>query len=186
VLPAFDDDARFYVAPAAFMAAGGLYAVFDSDSNPEALADLARLWLLPGRQGIGIILLRSGERVEVPWQASTLLFMEDAAALPRALQEALVYTIDVSALSGATLRAFVASRLAGTPAEIEELIDALAGGMEAAGVATRQSAARAARYIRDRAAYAGEEFALTRELVASAIAFGAASFEEPTRLRRAA
>lgn len=171
VVPAFDEDARFYVAPSPMVAIGGLLVVFDGDSDHAALGQLARLWLVPGRHGTGILLLRSGERIEVPWRAATVLFGSNAGALRSALREGLVYTIDVAPLTGTTLRAFLSRRLLNPETFHETAIDAIADGLERGGIATRGAAARATRYLLDRASYEGGSFVLTQGMLHQATQF---------------
>ena len=171
VVPAFDEDARFYVAPAPMVAGGGLLAVFDGDSDRGALEQLSRLWLVPGRHGTGIMLLRSGERIEVPWRAATVLFGSNAGTLRSALGEGLVYTIDVAPLTGATLRAFLSRRLLSPETFHDAAIEALADGLERGGIATRGAAARATRHLLDRANYEGPAFTLTQGALHQAMQF---------------
>lgn len=181
VIPAYDEDARFYLAPTPFKACGGVLAVLDGAANPEALADLARLWLVPGRHGTGILLLRSGERIEVPWRACTVIFGAAAATLPDALRDTLSYRIDVGTLTGSGLRGFLRERFAGTLDERDT--DVVASALEHRDV-TRPAAAQASRYILDRARYEGDAFVLTYELAEHAAAFACTG---PVRtLRRAA
>lgn len=182
VLPAYDEDARFYLAPTPFKACGGLLAVLDGAANPDALAELARLWLVPGRHGTGILLLRSGERIEVPWRACTVIFGAAAAAIPDALRDTLSYRIDVGPLSGSALRGFLAQRFADSPIDADGA-EIVASALEHWDV-TRSAAAQASRYILDRARYEGDGFVLTDALAEHAAAFGCTG---PVRtLRRAA
>jgi len=152
VRPAFDEDARFYVAPPPLMAFGGILAVFDANTEPAALADLARLWLVPGRQDCGTILLRSGERIEVPWRAGTLMFSGDGSGL-EAVPGRVAYRIDLSAPSPAMLSALLAARLA--PLAVAGLAERVAEALASAGAGTRGAAARASAYLLDRATYQG-------------------------------
>lgn len=182
VLPAYDEDARFYLAPTPFKACGGLLAILDGAANPEALGDLARLWLVPGRHGTGILLLRSGERIEVPWRASTVIFGASGATLPDALRDTLAYRIDVGPLTGTALRGFLAQRFAGSAID-ERACEIVASALEHWDL-TRLAAAQASRYILDRARYEGDAFVLTDELAERAAAFGCSG---PVRaLRRVA
>jgi DNA-binding MarR family transcriptional regulator len=167
VLPAYDDDARFYVAPKPFAASGGLLAVLDSSTDLAALASLARLWLIPGRYATGIVLLRSGERLEVPWSAATVLFGEDPA-VPEAVAAAVTYRVDVSALTGEPLQRYVAARL--DPAVFSEnAITAACALLEQSGCGTRRAAGLATRYLSNRAAYEGAAFTIKRSLLEQAI-----------------
>ncbi len=187
VTPAYDEDARFYLAPPPLSAFGGLLAVFDADADPVQLAELARLWLLPGKQGIGVVLVRSGERIEVPWRATTLVFATDVEALGAA-GAAAPYRVDIAALGPAALRGVLSTRLrALAPGEgfIERLAEALAD----AGVETRVAAARAARYLLDLAAYEGAPHGLDTA-VGRAVAYAEGAPQRPAagarRPRRAA
>jgi hypothetical protein len=185
VVPAYDEDARFYLAPLPLAAYGGVLAVCDAASDAAALADLARLWLVPGRQGAGILLLRSGERIEVPWHAATILFGATPASLPHALHGALVYDVDVAAIEGASLVAFLSARLDMDRFD-ENVVAQLAERLTAEGNATRTAAADAARYLLDRAAYEGAAFAANDAVLESAIAFATSVGASAQRLRRAA
>lgn len=175
VVPAYDEDAKFYVAPAPLVAYGGLLSIFDAASDPEALGELVRLWLVPGRHGSAVLLLRSGERIELPWRAATVLFGATPAALPAPLRDALFYAIDVSELSQASLRQFLLQRLLNAEVFTADVIDRLARGLDREGKATRTAAAGLARYVRDRAEYAGAAFVATPEFVEDAIGFIVAS-----------
>ncbi|MBI5285730.1 MAG: hypothetical protein HY874_11610 [Chloroflexi bacterium] len=174
VLPAYDDEAKFYLAPVPLAASGGLLCVADCGVNLPALADLARLWLIPGHDGAGIMLLRSGERIEVPWRAATVLFGVTPDMLPMASRHAATYGVDIAALAGGALAEFVARRLPaptfpdGTPAIV-------AGLLERSGLGQRGAAAQTCRYLRDRARYEGAEFALTPEALQQAVAFAGAA-----------
>jgi hypothetical protein len=183
VLPAYDEDARFYVAPLPMSAHGGLLAVSDAAANPDALVALARLWLIPGRYDTAILMLRSGERIELPWHAATVLFNPDANTLPAALASALLYRIDVSAIAGATLPAFISRRLISPQAFPEDVISALSALLARAG-ATRQECAAACRYLQDRAMYEGSSFEATLAGLNDAVSFATAAF--PTAARQAA
>lgn len=190
VRPAYDDEAKFYLAPEPFAARGGVLSVMDSLSDAAALADLARLWLIPGRQGTGIIALRSGERIEVPWQAATILFSVDAArspgreGLPPAVRDAVAYETDIAELRAEAAEPFLARRLSGEafpPASVT----ALAGLLGSDGLRTRTAAARAARHLRDRAAYEGAGFKLTPEVMRTALDFAAGQDRPAAGLRAA-
>jgi DNA-binding MarR family transcriptional regulator len=184
VRPAYDEDARLYLAPPPLMAFGGILAVLDADAERAALADLARLWLVPGRQEQGTILLRSGERIEVPWRAGTLLFSADGRGLD-ALPGRIAYRIDLSAPSSEMLTAFVADRL--NPLGIAGLAERTMAALAEVGAATRIAAARAASYLLDRAAYegsaAGIDAAITDAVAASS---GSGPRPVPRRNERAA
>jgi DNA-binding MarR family transcriptional regulator len=167
VLPAYDEEARFYVAPSLFAASGGLFAVLDGDTDLAALAGLARLWLIPGRYGTGIVLLRSGERLEVPWSAATVLFGE-RPAVPQALAGAAAHRVDVSALAGEPLQRYVAARL--DPAVFgEKAITAMCMLLEQSGCGSRRAAAMATRYLSSRAAYEGPAFTIRLPLLERAV-----------------
>ncbi len=171
VVPAYDDEARFYMAPMPFAACRGLLAVLDSAADPGALADLARLWLLPGRHHTGVMLLRSGERIEVPWRAASILFGATAAMLPSGLREALTYDIDIGMLAGEALIQFLTNRLPDPGLFPPESIEATARLLERCGLTTRICAANTAAYLRDRAAYTGLRFALDPATLERAIDF---------------
>jgi DNA-binding MarR family transcriptional regulator len=171
IVPAYDDEAKFYVAPPACAAWGGVLCVMDSASNPAALAELARMWLLPGRQGAGILRLRSGERIEVPWRSATVLLSATPEVLPAAVRDAVTYFIDISELGGAALAAFVERRLSGADAHPERVSAALAAMLEEGNLATRAAAARATQFLRDRASYEGAGFSLSMPVLTQAVDF---------------
>lgn len=187
VTPAYDEDARFYLAPPPLIAFGGLLAIFDADADPAQLAEMARLWLVPGKQGTGVVLIRSGERIEVPWRATTLLFAADGDALGAA-GAAVAYRVDIAALGPAALRGVLSARL-GAVAAGESFIERLAGALADAGADTRVAAARAARYLLDLAAYQGVGGGLDAA-VGRAVAYAEAAAPRPAastrRPRRAA
>lgn len=183
VVPAYNEDARFYLAPLPLAAYGGVLAVCDASSDVSALADLARLWLVPGRHGVGILLLRSGERIEVPWHAATVLFGATPVSLPHALHPALVYDVDVAALEGAALVAFLSARLDDERFP-QTTVTTLASMIEQRDP-TRTAAADAARYLLDRAGYEGVAFRASDDVLEAAVAFASAS-EAPSVVRRAA
>jgi DNA-binding MarR family transcriptional regulator len=169
VLPAYDDEARFYVAPMPLSACRGLLAVFDCETNPAGLADLARLWLIPGRHYKGVLMLRSGERIEIPWRAATLLFGDARAALPAALRSAVSYSIDVSALDADTRPLFLNLRI-GSKLSLGANAS-LAGLLERRGMTTRVASAQVCQYLGDRAAYEGATFALDESTIQEAVDF---------------
>jgi hypothetical protein len=179
VLPAFDEEAKFYVAPAPFAACGGLLVVLDADSNPAGLAELARLWLVPGRHEAGVIRLRSGERIEVPWHASTLLLGATAAALPAHLRVGLVYMLDVSDLRDEALTAFIALRLPERAFFPAAVINALAEALARSGVATRARASRATLYLRNRVAYTGIPLSVDTDTLRRAVDFASSGDPGP-------
>jgi DNA-binding MarR family transcriptional regulator len=186
VLPPFDEEARFYLAPAPMLAFGGVLALCDAhQSHQEVLREFARLWLAPGRMGMGIMLLRSGERIEVPWRSSTLI-MSDDAWLAEALFGAVAYRIDVSALHGDSLARFVGARLSDRGIFDEAAVSRLAGLLGDAGLASRHAAAHAARYLRDRCTYEGDEFETSDAVLRAAVEHAAGTAHRPTDLRRAA
>lgn len=191
VRPAFDDEAKFYLAPTPFAARGGILSVMDSLSDASALADLARLWLIPGRQGAGIIVLRSGERIEVPWRAATILFNTETAgrraeeSLPAAVRDAVAYETDITELRAEAAEPFLARRLSGaafSPAAVTALAELLLRD----GPQTRTAAARAAHYLSDRAAYEGAGFRLTPEVLQQALDFTGRAGDGPAAGLRAA
>lgn len=141
VIPAYDDEARFYMAPMPLAASRGLLAVLDSAANPGALADLARLWLLPGRHHTGVLLLRSGERIEVPWRAASILFGATAALLPSGLRDALTYDIDIGELADDALVQFLTIRLPDASLFPPASVEAIARLLERRSLATRTGAA---------------------------------------------
>jgi DNA-binding MarR family transcriptional regulator len=169
VFPAYDDEARFYVAPMPLAACHGLLAVMDSDANPAGLRELARLWLIPGRYHVGVLVLRSGERIEVPWRAATLLFGPAAPVLPPALKAAVSYGVDIAQLQGETLAAFLTIRLEDTAVFPVHAIATIVGLMERRGLTTRTAGASVARYLRDRAAYQGASFSLDESILERAL-----------------
>jgi hypothetical protein len=180
VVPAWDDDARFYLAPTPLKASGGLLAISDCDS--ETLAELVRLWLLPGRAGCGVVLLRSGERIEVPWRAATLLLSQGELPLGARLTDAVLYRIDVGELAGDILRAALQRRL--LPIGIDRgICDTLASALESRGLASRTAAALACRYLLDRAAYEGDAFTLTADIAGQAMDFATRELP-PLELKR--
>ncbi len=182
VLPAYDDEAKFYLAPIPLAASGGVLCVADCGVNPSALADLARLWLIPGHEGAGIMLLRSGERIEVPWRAATVLFGVTPAILPMASRHAATYGVDISALPGGALVDFVARRLP-EPTFPGETPAIVAGLLERWGLGRRAAAAQPCRYLRDRAAYEGAAFALTPEALRQAVEFAGVAALAPADQR---
>ncbi len=175
VTPAYDEDARFYLAPMPLVACGGLLAIFEADQEPAHLADLARLWLVPGRHGVGITLLRSGERIELPWYASTLLFASSVDRLREGSGDVLSGVIDISTLCGEHLRALLIARLEGLPSMPSETIDQLATLLEAAGGSTRAAAAAAAAYVAGRASYEGDAFTPSQRTIEQAAAVASPS-----------
>ncbi len=170
VVPAYDDDARFYVAPPPLTATGGLLSVTDAAANPRALIDLARLWLIPGRHRKGIVLLRSGERIEAPWRTATALIGTTPEQLPEPARRAIGYAVDIGAVEGKRLVQFVARRLdEGTfPARA---VDGLVSRLESARLGDRAAAAAACAYLRDRAAYEREVFSASDAVLDAAIRF---------------
>jgi hypothetical protein len=183
VVPAYDDEAKFYVAPPPFSAWGGVLCVMDSTSNPEALAELARMWLLPGRQQTGIMMLRTGERIELPWRAATVLLNATSDALPAAARDAIAYQVDVSFLPAASLHSFIERRLGA--AFPEGFAAGMAAALEQSGLATRVAATAAAQYLRDRAGYEGAAFASSAEVLNDAVEF-AGRYAVPQQRPRAA
>lgn len=181
VQPAYDDEARFYVAPKPFAASGGLLAVLDSRNDPQALIDLAKHWLVPGCYGTGIMLLRSGERIEVPWHAATLLFAE----CDPALASSAMYRVDIAPLEAGMVEPYVASRL--NPELFNESAAiALARLLEQCGLANRSAAALAARYLNERAAYEGEAFGFRPSVLERAIDFASRGSVDAGEQRQAA
>jgi DNA-binding MarR family transcriptional regulator len=169
VLPAYDDDAHFYLAPTPLKASGGVLAAAASDES-QALDDLARLWLAPGMTGSGIVLLRSGERMEVPWHAATLLLSDAPLQAGGSVAPAILYRIDVAELRGDALRRWLRDRLSPLPVD-DAVVDLMATRLEEHSLATRGCASRAATYISDRAAYEGTDFRATPDVAGQAVAF---------------
>jgi len=186
VLPAYDEEARFYLAPLPFAAWGGILCVMDSASDPAALADLARLWLIPGRQRTGIVLLRSGERIEVPWRASSVLFNATDEVLPAGVRDAVTYRVDISELRGEAIETFVARRLDDTAVFPPSAVSAVAELLGRVGLVTRTQAASVAQYLRHRAAYEGPGFSLARTTLQQAIDFASNAPQRPAADLRAA
>ncbi len=180
VVPAYDEEARFYVAPPPLAASGGVFAVLDTSTASQGFADFASLWLTPGRCGTGIVLLRSGERVEVPWSAATVLF----CAAPNALRDGFAtlapYRLDVSGLEQGALGAYVTHRFRQRGLD-EGHAAALASLLMACQASTRVSVTYAADYIAHRAAYEGASFALSTGALQAAVEFAAR--QEPPRER---
>jgi hypothetical protein len=187
VLPPFDELARFYLAPAPMAAFGGVLALCDvQQSERQVLREFARLWLSPGRQGAGILLLRSGERIEVPWRATTLVMSEtpDVADL---FGGAVEYAVDATDIHGPALQAFLTQRLPDGEVFAEELVSRLAGMLASAELATRSAAAHAARYLRDRRAYESADFAASDAVLHAALQHASVASRRPAmRLRPAA
>ncbi len=170
VLPAYDDESKFYIAPPPFAASGGLLAILDAATHEGALADLARLWLIPGRRGTAVLQLRSGERIEAPWRAATALINVTPSMLPVTLRDAFLYAIDVATLDEGAIAPFLASRL---PESIiaTEAVTTFAATLADSGVRTRTQVALAAMYIRNRAAWEGSAFTITETVAARAVEF---------------
>jgi hypothetical protein len=183
VLPAYDDEAHFYVAPVPLAASGGVLSITDCGASAGTISELARLWLTPGRHGTGIVVLRSGERIEVPWRAATVLLDVAASDLPDAARRAIDYDVDASALADGALVSYISRRL-GDAAIPEQAAASVAELLKRTGLGGRRAAGDACRYLRDRAAYEGASFSLTPAVLEQAIDFAAR--EEPARLRRAA
>jgi hypothetical protein len=172
VTPAFDEDARFYLAPAPLVAAGGLLAICDApSSDPAALDSLARYWIVPSRRGGAVLLLRTGERIEIPWSASLLLFA-NIDELPATSAAAVQYTVDASAIAGGALRAFLSARLRGD-AFPPDAIEVIASLVERTGLATRAASAAVASYLRDCREYLGTEFAVSDQVLSAALQYAA-------------
>lgn len=184
VLPAHDEDARFYLAPAPFAASGGVLAILDAGSDPDAIGELARLWLIPGRQRCGIMLLRSGERIEVPWRAATVLFATRAEALPALVRDATAYGIDITEVSAEAMLSLIEARLGADAALASAAAEPVAAGLLIAGASTRAAAAAACRYLLDRRAYQGAGFSVTPAVIKRAVEFAGAV--TPGRARLAA
>jgi DNA-binding MarR family transcriptional regulator len=178
VTPAYDQEAKFYLSPRPFAACGGVLAVLDAEANPDALCDLARLWLIPGRQGVGIMVLRSGERIELPWHAATVLFdaSEDLAGV---LRDAVSYTIDISGLAADAIPDFVARRLPERTFP-SAVVNPVVRMLEQQPI-TRTMAATACRYLRDRASFEGTAFSLTRAIAEEAARFAGISVRRISR-----
>jgi hypothetical protein len=181
VYPAFDEDARFYLAPPPLTAFGGVLAVFDADTQTAELGELARLWLVPGRHGEAVLLLRSGERIDVPWRASTLLFAADAGGVAAAAGIP-AYQIDLAPLTAALLRQMLARRLTALDSTTS-LADQLSTALEANGLTTRRAAAMAARFLDDRAAYQGSADVIAAA-IPDAVAFVERALDVAAQARR--
>jgi DNA-binding MarR family transcriptional regulator len=172
VVPAYDQEAKFYLAPRPFAACGGVLAVLDAEANPDALCDLARLWLIPGRQGVGIMVLRSGERIELPWHAATVLF-NASEQFAGVLRDAVSYTIDISDLPADAVAHFVERRFPEGESRTAAM-HAVVRMLEQQPI-TRAMAATACRYLRDRALFEGTAFSLTPAVVEEAARFAGIS-----------
>jgi hypothetical protein len=184
VVPAFDEDARFYLAPAPLVAAGGLLALCDgASSDAAALDSLARNWIVPARRGGAVLLLRTGERIEIPWQAALLIFA-DIGDLPARAAAAVQYAIDASAIRSAALRGFLAARLTDGVFG-DDAIETIAEVIERTDMATRTAGAAVAQYLRDSLAYRGQEFVLSEQTLSAALQY-AATRQHSAPLRRAA
>ena len=186
VVPAYDEEARFYVAPPPLAASGGVFAVLDTSTASQGFADFASLWLTPGRCGAGIVLLRSGERVEAA------VVSGDGAVLrrtPRATRDALSalapYRVDVSALDGDSLTGYVTHRFRQRGLD-EAQAPALASLLLACQTSSRVSVTHAADYIAHRAGYEGAEFVLTTGVLQAAVEFAARQEPPQERALRAA
>lgn len=169
VFPAYDDEARFYVAPMPFAACHGLLAVMDSDTNPAGLGELARRWLIPGRDHVGVPVLASGERIEVPWRAATLLFGAAEAVMPSPLRGAVSYGLDIAELRSETMPAFLTIRLPDAAVFPTQALGRIVDLMKRRGLTTRAAGACVARYLRDRAAYEGASFSLDESILQRAL-----------------
>ena len=181
IQPAYDEEARFYLAPAPFSAFGGVLGFCDAhQSDREVLRDLARLWLAPGRYGTGVLLLRSGERIEVPWRAATFV-MSETEDVVAALNASVGYVIDARAIAGRPLQAFLTQRLPNGGAFPEVATSRLAGLLAGADLATRTAAAQAARYLRDLRTYTGDSFAVSDEALRAAVQHAANAVRQPRR-----
>lgn len=170
VVPAYDHDAKFYLASTPFAANGGMLAVIDADNSPPGLRDLTQLWLSPARHGVGIILLRSGERIEVPWRAAVVIFRAEVSAVAAHRSAATPYEVDVSRLRADGLVATLQRRLGASEA-CAAVAEPLAAALHQSGLATRSAAAAAATYITDRAAYDGASLGVTAALLSRAVEF---------------
>ena len=185
VAPAFDDAARFYLAPPPFAARGGLLAVLDSDESRRGLAHLARYWLMPGQRQTGVMPLRTGERIEVPWRAATVLLSVNPLSV-EALEDSLAYSLDASALGSEQLVQFLSMRLQPVASISGPTIESIAAILQRASVHTRPAAARAATYLRDRAAYEGDAFSVTPSALEATLSFAASASGVRSRQARAA
>jgi len=186
IVPAFDEDARFYLAPAPLTAFGGVLAFCDArQGDGEVLRELVRLWLSPGRLHCGVLLLRSGERIEIPWHATTLI-MSEAAGAAEALGTTVPYTLDVTRIVGGALAAFLAQRLVHGDAVPEPAVARLADLLTDADLATRPAAAYAARYLRHRSAYEGDAFSASEQSLQAAVQHAAIASRRPAASLRVA
>jgi hypothetical protein len=185
VVPPFDEDARFYLAPAPLVAAGGLLALCDAaSSDPAALDSLARNWIVPARRGCAVLLLRTGERIEIPWRAALLVFA-GIDELPAQTAVAVQYAVEASSIRGAALRGFLAARLGAGGAFAGEAVETIAELIERTDMATRTAAAAVAQYLRDCLAYRGPEFVLSEQTLSAALQNAAGRRRRPP-LREAA
>ena len=180
VVPAYDEEARFYVAPPPLTASGGVFAVLDTSPGAVGFVDFANLWLTPGRYGSGILLLRSGERVEVPWSAATVLFCTTQSAVREGLATLAPYRLDFSDLADAALVRYVGYRY-GQRGIDDAHAPALASLLLACQTTTRASVTHAVDYIAHRAAYEGSGFSLSTGVLQAAVEFAAQ--QEPPRER---
>ena len=172
VVPAYDEDARFYVAPPPLAAIGGLLCVIDAGMSLQTLVDLAQLWLTPGTHGVGVLMLRSGERIELPWRTATALIGVAPASLPEPVRRAVGYDVDVGRVEGHLLSLFLAHRLL-EPAFPESVIEHVASRLEKRALCTRAGASAACRYLRDRADYERDAFSPSPSVLDQAVEFAA-------------
>lgn len=173
VVPPFDADARFYIAPAPMTASGGILTICNgANSDPQALEHLSRYWLVPSAGGVGMLLLRTGERVEVPWGAAVVIFASPEE-LPISFAAAVAYHVDAAPLEAAALRRFLAGRLPANAAFTSAAVDGIARLLERVDLARRQPAAAVARYLRDRSVYEDVAFTLSDDALNGALRFAA-------------
>jgi len=184
VVPAYDEDARFYVAPPALAAIGGLLCIIDAGISPASLNDLAQFWLIPGGHGVGVVLLRSGERIELPWRAATALIGVAPLALPEPVRHAVAYAVHAGSLGDHLMSRFLARRLP-MPAFPESLIGDIASRLQRSDRCTRTTAAAACGYLRDRAAYEGAAFVPSPSVLDEAVEFAANAPANGSSLRAA-
>ncbi len=177
VVAAHDGDAHLYIAPLPFAATGGLFAVLDADAQSAGLKQLARSWLMPGRYGTGVIRLRSGERIEVPWRAAVVLFGSRAGMLA-SMPESVAYRVDVARYDAALLPTALSWRLPDRAVFDEPLIATVADALYRRKLTARRAVASFASYLRNRQAFEGAGFVVTTDVLNRALDAVAGTAEE--------
>jgi hypothetical protein len=168
VVAAYDSDAHLYIAPPPFAAAGGVFAVLDADAHNAGLKQLARSWLMPGRYQTGVIRLRSGERIDVPWRAAVVLFGSHAGLLS-SMPEAVAYRVDLSRYDGASLQAALSWRLQDRAVFDDAMIATVAEALQRRKLTARRTVANFASYLRNRQAFEGLSFVVTNDVLNRAL-----------------